>query len=92
LRSDDDPAATRLKRLQQAMIAGGGETAEGSNADRRSVIAAMAPIPGPDWMAVVEEPIAGLSHRCGPHYGGPDFCCWPALFSLQSSAICWRGG
>jgi len=56
LRGDDDPAAARLKRLQQTAIAGGGETAEGSNAENRWVIAAMAPIPGPDWMAFVEQP------------------------------------
>jgi adenylate cyclase len=58
LRGEDDPAAARLKQLQQKAIAGGGETAEGSNAERRSVIAAMAPIAGPDWTAFVEEPAA----------------------------------
>ncbi|MFL5266399.1 MAG: cache domain-containing protein [Stellaceae bacterium] len=56
LRGDDDPAAARLKQLQQVAIAGGGETAEGSNAESRWVIAAMAPIPGPNWMAFVEQP------------------------------------
>jgi adenylate cyclase len=56
LRGDDDPAASRLKQLQQAAIAGGGETAEGSNAEGRPVIAAMAPIRGPEWTAFVEEP------------------------------------
>jgi len=56
LRGDDDPAAARLKQLQQTAIAGGGKTAEGSNAESRWVIAAMAPVPGPDWMAFVEEP------------------------------------
>src|ERR1700741_63457 len=58
LRGDGDPSAARLKQLQQAAIAGGGETAEGVDAEHRSVIAAMAPIPGPDWMAVVEQPSA----------------------------------
>jgi len=58
LRGDDDPAAARLKQLQQAAIEGGGETAEGIDAEHRAVIAAMAPIPGPDWMAVVEQPAA----------------------------------
>jgi adenylate cyclase len=56
LRGDDDPAAARLKQLRQAAISGGGETAEGSNADNRPVIAAMAPIRGPEWTAFVEEP------------------------------------
>jgi adenylate cyclase len=57
LRGDDDPAAARLKQLRQAAISGG-ETAEGSNADNRPVIAAMAPIRGPEWTAFVEEPAA----------------------------------
>jgi len=56
LRGEDDPAAARLKELQRATIAGGGETTEGHDAERRTVIAAMAPIPGPDWTAFVEEP------------------------------------
>jgi adenylate cyclase len=58
LRGDDDPATARLRQLQKATIAGGGETAEGSNAEGRPVIAAIAPIPGPDWMAFVEQPAA----------------------------------
>jgi adenylate cyclase len=58
LRGDDDPAAARLKDLQKVTIGGGGETADGVNAEGRSVIAAMAPIPGPDWMAFVEQPAA----------------------------------
>jgi adenylate cyclase len=56
LRGDNDPAAARLKQLQQAAIHAGNRTAEGSNAESRWVIAAMAPVPGPDWMAFVEEP------------------------------------
>ena len=56
LRGENDPAAARLKELQQATIAGGGDTIEGRDAERRAVIAAMAPIPGPDWTAFVEEP------------------------------------
>ena len=58
LRGEGDPSAARLKQLQQAAIAGGGETAKGIDAEGRSVIAAMAPIPGPDWMAFVEQPAA----------------------------------
>jgi adenylate cyclase len=58
LRGDNDPTAARLRQLQQAAVAGGGETAEGIDAEHRSVIAAMAPIPGPDWTAFVEQPAA----------------------------------
>ena len=63
LRGDDDPAAARLKDLQKVTIGGGGETADGVNAEGRSVIAAMALIPGPDWMAFVEQP---ASEAFGP--------------------------
>jgi adenylate cyclase len=58
LRGDNDPTVARLRLLQQGAIAGGGETAEGTDAEHRSVIAAMAPIPGPDWTAFVEQPAA----------------------------------
>jgi adenylate cyclase len=58
LRGDDDPAAARLKELQRTTIARGGETDSATDAERRPVIAAMAPIPGPDWMAFVEQPKA----------------------------------
>jgi hypothetical protein len=63
LRGDDDPAAARLKDLQKATIGAGGETADALDAEGRSVIAAMAPIPGPDWMAFVEQP---ASEALGP--------------------------
>ena len=56
LRGDDDPAAARLKDLQKAANGGGGQTADGVNAEGRPVIAAMAPIPGPGWTAFVEQP------------------------------------
>jgi adenylate cyclase len=58
LRGADDPAAGRLRGLWQAMAADGGEEAAGRNAENASVIAAMAPIPGPGWAAFVEEPRA----------------------------------
>ena len=62
LRGDDDPAAGRLKDLRLATISGG-EGVEASNAEGRLVIAAMAPIPGPDWTAFVEQP---ASEAFGP--------------------------
>jgi hypothetical protein len=63
LRGDDDPAAARLKDLQKATIGAGGETADALDAEGRSVIAAIAPISGPDWMAFVEQP---ASEALGP--------------------------
>src|SRR5215472_8179366 len=62
LRGDDDPAAARPKDLQKLAV-GGGETIEGRNAEGRSVIAATAPIPGPNWTAIVEQP---ASEAFGP--------------------------
>lgn len=56
LRGADDPAAARLNELRVLALAHEG-VAEGSDAEQRSVIAAMAPIPGPNWTAFVEEPV-----------------------------------
>jgi adenylate cyclase len=58
LRGADDPAAGRLKGLLQATSAERGEFTAGRNAEGDSVIAAMAQIPGPGWVAFVEEPQA----------------------------------
>jgi adenylate cyclase len=58
LRGDDDPAAARLRELQRVAVAGGGETDTATNAEARAVLAAAAPIPGPNWMAFVEQPAA----------------------------------
>src|SRR5438105_4082797 len=41
---------------EKATIGAGGETADALDAEDRSVVAVMAPIPGPDWMAFVEQP------------------------------------
>jgi adenylate cyclase len=57
LRGNSDPALARLKRLRDAIIASTDGAAEGRNAAGHLVIAAMAPIPGPDWVAFVEQPI-----------------------------------
>jgi adenylate cyclase len=57
LRGSNGAAAARLGELQRAASADGGES-EGRNADNHRVVAAMAPIAGPDWTAFVEEPTA----------------------------------
>jgi adenylate cyclase len=62
LRGDGDPAAARLRDLWRATIAGG-EGAEATDAEDRAVIAVTAPIPGPDWTAIVEQP---ASEAFGP--------------------------
>ena len=62
LRGENDPAAARLRGLQQAIARAGGHTAQGSDAETRPVIVAMAQIREgaetmlPDWTAFVEEP------------------------------------
>jgi adenylate cyclase len=58
LRGDDDPAAVRLRELRRATIAAGGEAIEGRDADSRNVLAAMAPIIGPNWITFVEQPVS----------------------------------
>jgi class 3 adenylate cyclase len=57
LRGGDEPAAARLRSLLAATTAGG-SAAAGTNAKGQSVIAAMAAIPGPGWIALVEQPRA----------------------------------
>ena len=47
-----------LRALQVVALAGEGEVASGDDAEGRSVLAAAAPIVGPDWTAFVEQPIA----------------------------------
>jgi len=47
-----------LRALQVAALAGDGEVVSGDDAEGRSVLAAAAPIVGPDWTAFVEQPIA----------------------------------
>lgn len=55
LRGSGDAAVARLDELMRAAAGGDGE---GRNAGDRSAVAAVAPIAGPDWLAVVEEPIS----------------------------------
>ena len=57
LRGDDDPAAARLKDFKSATIAGG-TAVEATDTQSYRVIFAMAPIPGPEWMTFVEEPVS----------------------------------
>jgi adenylate cyclase len=56
LRGDNDAAVAALHRLQQASVAAPGEAVTGSDAEGRTVLAAMARVAGPDWMAFVEQP------------------------------------
>jgi class 3 adenylate cyclase len=57
LRGDDDAAMAALRRLQQASVAAGDEAVTGVDAEHRTVLAAMARVAGPGWMAFVEQPI-----------------------------------
>ncbi|HXZ02105.1 MAG TPA: adenylate/guanylate cyclase domain-containing protein [Stellaceae bacterium] len=56
LRGEDDAAVAALRRLQQASLAAGDEAVAGADAGHRTVLAAMARVAGPDWMAFVEQP------------------------------------
>jgi adenylate cyclase len=51
-------AAALLRALQDAAVAAGGDPITTSDAQHRTVLAAMAPIMGADWMVFVEEPTA----------------------------------
>jgi adenylate cyclase len=56
LRGDDDAAVAALRRLQQASVAAGDDAVTGGDAEHRTVLAAMARVAGPGWMAFVEQP------------------------------------
>ena len=58
LRGADNAAISPLRALQKAAAAQENEIVNGFNARGRSVLAAAAPIPGPDWTAFVEQPTA----------------------------------
>jgi class 3 adenylate cyclase len=57
LRGEDDPAAKPLQALRAAVLAQGG-AATGQDTVGRTVMAAMAPVPGVDWTVVVHQPVA----------------------------------
>lgn len=53
-----DEAATRpLQQLRALLLAHSGEAVSGRDIAGKPVLAAMAPIPGPDWSVVVKQPI-----------------------------------
>jgi len=64
LRGADDPAAKPLQALRAAILAQGG-AAMGRDAAGRTVMAAMAPVPGVDWSVLVHQPAA---EAFGPIY------------------------
>lgn len=58
LRGREDPATRRLQYFLHETTATGDEIVAGRNAENSSVIAATAPIPGPNWTVFVEQPRA----------------------------------
>ena len=58
LRGKDNPAAAPLRALQAAAIASGGRLVSGADAEGRAVSAAAKQIAGPDWTAIVAQPVA----------------------------------
>ena len=58
LRGADNAAVAPLRALQKAAAAQENEIVSGFNAGNHPVLAAAARIPGPDWTAFVEQPIA----------------------------------
>ncbi len=58
LRGKDNPAAAPLRALQAASIASGDRVVSGADAEGRAVSAAAKQIVGPDWTAIVAQPVA----------------------------------
>jgi adenylate cyclase len=55
LQGADEATSARLRALQGELSAAGGMAIVATNVERRTVVAAMAPIPGPGWQVVVEQ-------------------------------------
>ena len=58
LRGADEETTARLKALQAAALQPGGGTITTTNAEGRTVLVAMAPIAGAQWMVFAEQPAA----------------------------------
>ncbi len=58
LQGADESTAAHLRALQAAMLAAGGEPVTTADVEGRTVLAAMAPIAGVDWMVFAEQPIS----------------------------------
>ncbi len=56
LRGADEDTSARLKALQAAMLAAGGSSITTRSIEGRTVLVAMAPIAGPQWMVFAEQP------------------------------------
>jgi class 3 adenylate cyclase len=57
LRGADDPGARPLQALRDTVLDRGGGASLGTDETGRTVMAAVAPIPGVDWAVVVELPV-----------------------------------
>ena len=57
LRGVDEEARTTLQAMRSAALGAGGEAIATTDIQHRSVLAAVAPIAGPDWTVFAEEPI-----------------------------------
>jgi adenylate cyclase len=79
LRGRDEREAARLGVMQATALAAGGSAARITDTEDRAVIAATAPVPGPDWTVFVAEPI---SEALAPVW----FALWRTLFLLLAGA------
>jgi adenylate cyclase len=66
LRGADDATLAPFRAIQAAVVQAGAGVATGRDAQGDAIAAAAAPIAGPDWTIVVEQP---LSEAFGPIYG-----------------------
>jgi len=58
LRGADDASAKPLQELRAAILSAGGAATTGTDATGRTVVGAMASVPGVDWSVLVEQPLA----------------------------------
>jgi adenylate cyclase len=57
LRGNDEASAAMLREMQAATSVSGGEPVTTTDMEHRRVLAAMAPVAGPDWVVFVVQPV-----------------------------------
>lgn len=65
LRGADETTLRPFQAIREAVVRADGRVATGEDAEGQAVAAAAAPVPGPNWTVIVEQP---LSEAFGPIY------------------------
>ena len=91
LRGENDDTSTATRRLREEVVAAGGEAITTKGLDEKTVVAAMAPIAGVDWMLIVEQPLSEAFAPIRDPCGAPAVCCSAARRLPAHLPSGWRG-